>query len=126
MDNLTFAPGADAPSIRIAGRTYTLEYTLLAQYQLSKWGVSPVEVFKQLASPGPQTVHMAMTLLAAMAAHNFAKATPPEPVPSADWWAAMIPEEHWKSVCDAVGAAIPKPKPAAAQDPTPTANIQTV
>ena len=115
MEPITKAP-AEAPSITVRGRTYSLKFSLLAQFKLSEMGLSPMQSLFAISKLGPDAIALTMKLLTAFTAHNFVDAG--QPVPSPDWWASVIPEEQWGEVCAAIAKALPKPAPPMAADQT--------
>lgn len=124
-------PPIDYPVIQIAGRFYTLKYSLFAQYNLDKAGVNVAELMQTLIprlpdgkiDPTPPMkagrVVAMMTLLSACAAHNFSENG--ESIWTPDKWAATIPDNLWAECCKAVAQAVIKAPQAAAPSPAPPA-----
>jgi hypothetical protein len=108
MDSITQAP-ASIPSITVRGRAYTLKFSLLAQFKISDMGLDPNRALLSIVNKQPDAIAMAMKLLVGFTAHNFVEAG--QPIPPAEWWASVIPEEDWGVICEAMGKALPKPKP---------------
>jgi len=115
------------PVIQVAGRFFTLKYSLFAQYQLDKRGENVAEIMNALiprlpdgkADPSPPMkpgrIVAMMSLLSACAAHNFTENH--EPIWTPDDWAAKIPDQLWGECCKAVAQAVIKAPQAATPSP---------
>ena len=65
-------PPNDSPTVTIGGRTYVIEFNLLAEKKLSQAGLTFQDAFRDLRNSAGS--HITMELLAATTAHNFMRA----------------------------------------------------
>lgn len=139
-------PIAD-PVVTIAGRAYTVIYSLRAEFKCSEWGQDPREMMrilydvraekqedgtmKMIPSQNPKHLFYVLALFSACVAHNFVGEVAPTP----DQWAATFGEDaDLVGVCArALYAALGKrlrermqrlPRPAAAIPEASTTALQ--
>ncbi len=103
------------PSITIAGRTYTLKFSLVAKYVLSSLKVTSAELaamVRRADTPDPANLATTLRFFAAAAAHNFVESG--ESILTPEQWALKIDtEEKYREVCQALVAMLVKMAPAA-------------
>lgn len=107
----TALPPIDYPTIKVGDTTYTLKYSLLAQYVLDKAGVDVRRAPQILQSDQTGRVALMLDLFAACVAGNFVDLN--QSIPTATQWAQRIPSEQFGECCQKVIAAIAKVRPAA-------------
>ena len=135
----TVIPPAEWPKVLLGGRSYTVKYGMLANYELSRSGVSPDSVLNLLRNAeDPHNFSYIIDLWRACTAHEFKLADPPQTIPTIEQWIAAIEAdttEPLKRIVDGLktailkwsaerpAAAAPAQSEAATTNPTPPAPV---
>ena len=83
----TVMPPSEWPKVTLGGRTYTVKYGMLANYELSKNGTEPAAAISLLRNTeDPHNFSYVIDLWRACTAHEFRLANPPQPIPTIDQW----------------------------------------
>ena len=105
-------PPSEWPKVTLGGRSYTVKYGMLANYELSKAGVSPSATLNLLrTADDPHNFSYIIDLWRACTAHEFKLAQPPQAIPTVEQWIATIeadPTEPLKVIVSALKDAILK------------------
>jgi hypothetical protein len=82
------APAANDPVITLAGQTYSLRFSFIAQYEADKLKVNLRDFVGGLRTNNAGTLSTFVALFAAMVAHNFTAMG--QPVPTPDYWVGLL------------------------------------
>ena len=112
------------PKVTIGGRTYTLRFSMLAKYQMSKLGIrgSDFRALGNPTNPDPAIVSLVVRLFACAVADNFVdpdRPAAPVEIPTPEYWASQMPEDKdaWAAICTATMQALVKAIPPTAALP---------
>ena len=97
MPTTTGLPPNDSPTVTIGGRTYIIEFNLLAEKKLSQAGLTFTDAFRAIGLIGKAQStlsHAIFEILAATTAHNFMQSN--DSILSGDQWAWNL-EPHLKA-----------------------------
>ncbi len=87
-------PPAEWPKVTLGGRSYVVKYGMLANYELSRSGVSPSSVLSLLQNASdPHNFSYIIDLWRACTAHEFKLAQPQREIPTVEQWIATIETE---------------------------------
>lgn len=103
MPTTTGLPPNDSPTVTIGGRTYIIEFNLLAEKKLSQAGLTFTDAFRSIGLIGKAEStlsHSIFEILAATTAHNFMRSG--DPILTGDQWAWNL-EPHLKAQADLMG-----------------------
>jgi hypothetical protein len=91
------------PVVTIDGQSYTLKFSLLAQYIADKRGI---DVIPEIRKPGPGKLALTLDLFSAMVSDHFERLG--KPIPTSEYWAGKIPETAMPEISKAVMSVLGK------------------
>lgn len=121
----TPTPPLDHPAVVIGGRTFTLKYSLLADFVLDRRGIDTTQIIPTLKSNKAGRNSLVIELFAACVAHNFVELG--EKVPTPEEWCLRLGADQLRDIgAKLVKALFPNlPAPDATVEPGGEAKEQT-
>ncbi len=92
----TPTPPLELPAVVIGGHTFTLKYSLLADFVLDRRGIDTTQIVTVLRSNKPGRNSLVIELFAACVAHNFVELG--EKVPTPEEWCLRLGENTLKDI----------------------------